>query len=153
MIEWISLDGEKIKDPPPDAIGFLYLIEDLDTGKRYLGRKLLTKVARRKGRRVRVESDWRTYWSSSPLLQEQIELRGKDRFRRIILCWAPSKSCLNYLEELGLYMLGALEQPDKWYNTNIRAKVFGRNVQKQLETINKGREIFTRILNSCITSD
>ena len=46
-----------------DYYGFIYLIENLVNGKKYIGRKYLTKAGYKtvKGKRkkLRVESDWR----------------------------------------------------------------------------------------------
>lgn len=130
--------GEELTDEriPEKAFGFLYLITDTETGKRYIGRKLLTKAGRKtvkgKVKKIRVESDWRDYWSSSPELISLIESRGTDGFIREILMFAPNKAILNYLEEKFLYMVGALES-DGWYNSNIRSKMYKRNIMGKLD--------------------
>ena len=71
-----------------DYYGFIYLIENLINGKKYIGRKYLTKAGYKtiKGKRkkLRVESDWRDYYGSSTSLKEDIDLYGKDSFRRTI---------------------------------------------------------------------
>lgn len=116
---------------PAKAVGFIYIITDNETRKRYIGRKLLTKAhTRQKNKKIiktRVESDWRDYWSSSPELTLLIEENGTDRFTREILMFAETKGLLNYLEERIQYSLGVLESED-WLNTNIRAKMFKRNI-------------------------
>lgn len=119
---------EKIEDIPVEkAIGFIYIITQLSTGKRYLGKKLLTKSSRKtingKTKKTRTESDWKTYWSSSPKVKELVKEVGEHDFRRDIIQFVTSKGSLAYNEELALYMLGALET-DKWFNDNIRAKVY-----------------------------
>jgi hypothetical protein len=47
--------------PIPNAIGFIYIITQLSTGKRYIGKKLLTKAASKvtKGvkKKIRKDSD------------------------------------------------------------------------------------------------
>lgn len=116
---------------PAKSVGFIYLITENDTGRRYIGRKLLTKAHTRqknnKKIKSRIESDWRDYWSSSPYLQELIEERGTEHFTKEVLVFAPGRAVLNYLEEKFLYYVGALES-DNWYNSNIRTKMLKRNI-------------------------
>ena len=117
---------------PENSIGFIYIITAPD-GKRYLGRKLLksTKTKTTKGvkKKIKVDSDWKDYWSSSPFLQTMIEELGKDNFKREIIYFAFTKGMLVYSEEKALYALGALESDD-WLNGNIRAKVYRTWVDK-----------------------
>lgn len=129
---WLYQGKELVdSDIPPKSGGFIYLITHKKSGKRYLGRKLLTKASRRqKNKKIiktRVESDWRTYWSSSPELQEEVDRLGEDQYTREILIFAKMRGELNYLEERFLYSLGVLEK-DGWYNSNIRSKMYRRNV-------------------------
>lgn len=136
-------------DVPEKAIGFIYLITNNVTGKLYLGRKLLTKAGTKvvagTKKKIRKDSDWKEYWSSSPDLQLQIVEHGKENFKREILMFATTKSSLNYMEEMALHIVGALES-DKWANGNIRAKVFRRNLQKTLTEISEFRVLLKKYL-------
>lgn len=120
--------------PIQNAIGFIYIITQLSTGKRYIGKKLLTKAATKvtKGvkKKIRKDSDWLTYWSSSPKIKEWIESNGYGDFTREILVFVSSKGMLAYAEELSLYSLGALES-DNWLNENIRSKVYSSWVKPE----------------------
>lgn len=76
----------------PDNIGFVYRIEELDTGKLYYGIKKIRKRIRRKPlkgkKRVRidyVESDWKTYKTSSPIMQEKLEKNPNNYVCRIMM--------------------------------------------------------------------
>lgn len=93
----------------------------------YLGKKLLTKAARKtvngKQKKTRVESDWQNYWSSSPKLKELIKEVGEQDFKREIIQFVTSKGSLAYAEEMALYLLGALET-DMWFNDNIRSRIY-----------------------------
>ena len=121
---------------PDKSAGFIYIITHLPTGRRYIGRKLLTKAHRRQKNkkiiRSRVESDWREYWSSSPDVKLLIEAEGTDNFVREVLVFAQSKGQLNYLEEKFLYCVGALES-EHWLNSNIRSKMYKRNILNKLD--------------------
>lgn len=133
--------------PFENAMGFIYLITQKSTGKRYIGRKLLVKISKKlvKGRKKKIvsQSDWQKYWSSSPQIKEWIkEAGGTSDFTREILCFVSSKGSLAYCEEKALYELGVLES-DNWLNSNIRSKVYrswvkpeeAKNLRKVLETL------------------
>ena len=137
-MSWLYKNKILTDDMIPDkTVGFIYKLTYKPTGQRYIGRKLLTKAHRRQKNnkiiRSRVESDWREYWSSSPDIKLLIEAEGTDKFVREVLVFAPSKGQLNYLEEKFLYCVGALESSD-WLNSNIRAKMFKRNILNKLDT-------------------
>jgi hypothetical protein len=40
MSDWLFL-GQPVDEPPLNAVGFIYRIERLDTGRKYIGKKLL----------------------------------------------------------------------------------------------------------------
>ena len=70
------------------------------------------------------ESDWKSYWSSSPTIKEMIaQDGGTHNFSREILNFCYSKSSLLYCEEFALYFYGALESED-FLNSNIRSKIY-----------------------------
>lgn len=131
MSNWTFKGKEILSEddiPIDNAMGFIYMITQKSTGKRYIGRKLLTKasskVVKGKKKKTRTASDWLTYWSSSPQIKEWIkEAGGTADFTKEILGWASSKGCLNYLEEMSQYHLGVLESDD-WLNSNIRSKIY-----------------------------
>lgn len=134
---WLYKGAVLTDDMIPDkSIGFIYILTYLPTKQQYIGRKLLTKAHRRQKNkkiiRSRVESDWREYWSSSPDVKQLVESEGTDKFVREVLMFAQSKGQLNYLEEKFLYCVGALES-EHWLNSNIRAKMFKRNILNKLD--------------------
>ena len=130
--------GREINDEdiPSKAAGFIYIMIYKPNGKRYIGRKLLTKAHTRQknGKKIRsrIESDWRDYWSSSPDIKKMIEDDGgTHNFSREILIFADTKGQLNYLEEKFLYCLGSIETTD-YINSNIRSKMYKRNILGKL---------------------
>lgn len=151
-MDW-TYKGSKLEDDmiPEKAQGFVYIIKHIPSGRKYIGRKLLTKAKRTqkngKVKRTRVESDWRDYWSSSPELKELVEKEGKEQFTREILIFGMSKSEINYVEECLQYFLGVLES-DIWINSNIRSKVFKRLI-KGKDSIQQMRDLLrTRDLST-----
>jgi len=68
----------------PDVYyGFVYLITNTVTGRKYIGRKFYHTY--RKKKRVK-ESNWKVYAGSSKTLKEDIERLGKDKFTFEIVC-------------------------------------------------------------------
>ena len=122
--------GKQLEDDdiPVGSIGFIYIIRQISTGRKYIGRKLLTsastKTIKGKKKKTRKPSDWKDYWSSSPMLKAYIAEHGTGDFTREILVFVSKKGSLAYCEEKALYMVGALEHPDEWMNENIRSKVY-----------------------------
>jgi hypothetical protein len=122
--------GRELQDTDiiEDAVGFIYLITQLSTGKRYIGRKLMTKAGTKtvngKKKKIRLQSDWKDYWSSSPQIKEWIkEAGGTHDFKKEILVFCTSRGSLVYSEEKALYVMGVLENDD-FINSNIRSKCY-----------------------------
>ena len=125
-----------LTDRPDNAFGFIYYIENLETGRRYIGRKQLISVSRKlkpgATRRTitRKESDWRTYSSSSKELLDDMEWYGRDRFTFVIYKWCIGPGDLTYSEvqeQWQCEVLSRNELPNGervWYNGNIGAVKF-----------------------------
>ena len=114
---------------PKELYGFVYEIEDLDNGMKYIGKKLfwrskvlpVTKTRKRK-KRLKVESDWRDYYGSSEVLTEEVQTRGKDRFKRTILRLCKTKAECTYFEAKYQFERDVLLRDD-YYNGWISARV------------------------------
>ena len=98
MSEW-----ENIPENLSEYIGFVYLIENLTNGKKYIGQKKFwfkktlppLKGCKRK-RKSLVESDWISYTGSSAGLNADIS--NGDTIRKIIIRPCRSKFEMNYYE-------------------------------------------------------
>ena len=134
--------GSPITEPPENAIGFVYLIENLVTGRKYIGKKLLTfskttyktvklKNGKKKRQRIRgkIESDWKDYYGSSDNLKIDIELLGKDKFKREILYLCKSKAECSYIEAREQFERKVLESDD-YYNGQISVRIHGSHIKK-----------------------
>ena len=105
------------------AEGFVYLITNTITNRKYIGRKYFYEIRKVKGkaRRVRRESNWKSYYGSSPGLSEDIEKYGKNSFKREILSLHKTRGDVNY-EEVKQQFLNNVLESDEWYNDNINGK-------------------------------
>jgi len=109
----------------PTPYGFAYIINNINTGAFYVGRKILQNNIKRKiGKRereregirnrierIQKESNWKTYYGSNQLLIEHVKTQGEDNFKREILQLAFSKKQLTYLETKYQFTLNVLEDP------------------------------------------
>jgi len=141
MEKWLYRGEEcsGIEELPENLHGFVYKITNLNTGKIYIGRKILYNTLTKKltkrelaeqtgpGRKpvkkkVIKESNWLSYWGSSKLLLEDVKTLGKDRFEREIIKLAFSKKQLTYYE-LHYQCVFEVLLIDS-YNSNILGKFY-----------------------------
>jgi len=112
-----------------DIYGFVYLITNLENGRKYIGKKFfwrkkilpVTKTRKRR-KHTQVESDWKSYYGSSEELNSDIEKYGKDNFRREILHICKTKGECGYLEAKEQFVRDAL-LTDEYYNTWVQVRV------------------------------
>ena len=104
-------------------VGFVYLITEIDTNKKYIGRKYFYQLRKKKGKskRVKSESDWKKYYGSSKELLEKIKIKEKNNYKRQILSLHTTKGDVNYEEVKQLFLNNVLEDSD-YYNDNINGK-------------------------------
>jgi hypothetical protein len=114
-------------------IGFIYEITDNLTGKKYIGKKLITCKRRlpplkgQKKKRIKhAQTDWEKYFGSSELVQALVEERTKD-FSREVLLLCKSKGELNYREAEMQFAKEVLLK-DEYMNNFIGVKIHGKHV-------------------------
>lgn len=125
-IPWIYQHKE-FSEFPEDAIGFVYCITNLTNGRRYIGKKNFfflrrKKVANKRHRKIKFESDWREYWSSSETLKKDIMSLGEINFRREIIWLCQNKAQMNYLE-LREQLDRRVLETDDYYNEQIYCRI------------------------------
>ena len=125
--------------PPLDALGFIYKITNLLTGRFYIGKKSLwskkrVKISKKEKllnptrkiyKEVIKENNWREYTGSSLVLNQDIEKLGKENFKKEIIQWCYSKRELSYSEVKWQFYYNVLEIDS--YNGNILGKFFKQN--------------------------
>ena len=117
MTDWLY-NGEPFIDVG-DNYGFVYEIENLLSGRKYIGKKFFWSTKRKqvnkKRKSFKVESDWKEYWSSSDELKADVEALGKENFKREIIYLCTSKGTCNYLEAKEQFTRSVLENKESWY--------------------------------------
>ena len=132
---WIY-KNKVFKEVPANAYGYVYLITNNLTGKMYIGKKLFwfrkTKVVKGKKKRIKIESDWRDYWSSSDDVKADVKAVGEINFSREILHICQNKGTCNYLEAKEQMLRGVLES-DLYYNAQIQCRVHRTHIKETLK--------------------
>ena len=130
---WIYKGSTFTSDDIGDFFGYVYCITNLQTGKKYIGRKYFTQRRKPRGgkRKVTTESDWKRYYGSSKELAEDIKKYGRNIFKREILSLHTRLGEVNYEETKQLFLNNVLmESLDDgtaaYYNSNI----LGRYMKK-----------------------
>ena len=125
---WIFEGHPFLSEDIDDYFGFVYRITNLQSGKQYIGRKYFWsfRKPRGKSRRVKSESDWKKYYGSSDLLNEERKSLGNDAFRREILSLHRTKGRTNYEETRQLFLNNVLSE-DYYYNSNILGRYYRKD--------------------------
>ena len=131
---WI-FEEKIIETLPENVVGFVYMITNQLTGRKYIGKKLakfkkirlktsrLKNGTKKKSKiRYEIDSDWQTYYGSNTVLSEEVKTTGSENFNRQILRYCYSKNELNYWEAKYQFDYGVLLGND-WYNEWISVKV------------------------------
>jgi hypothetical protein len=114
-------------------VGFVYKITNVSQTRHYIGKKLFwfsrTKLVKGKKKKVKVPSDWPTYWSSSSELQLDVVKLGESNFIREILHLCYTKGTMSYLELREQMDARVLENQNEWYNGFIGCRIHRSHVK------------------------
>lgn len=120
---WVGLEFEA-----SEHLGFVYVITNLLSGRKYIGQKQLHSTLKRPPLKGRVnkrhskrESDWRTYMGSSVSLNADILKFGKENFKFEILEVYDSKWEMSYGEYSRIIKEGAI--PNRAYYNEFLGKI------------------------------
>ena len=135
-----------IETLPEDCVGFVYLITNTVSGRKYIGKKLakfskttyrVVKLKngnkKRKKIRSKIDSDWQTYYGSNDELNQDVQTLGSDKFTREILYYCTSKSQCSYIEAREQFRHQVLES-DAYYNGQISVRVHGSHIKNKLSS-------------------
>lgn len=133
-----TYDGKPVTDDVLAGFdAFVYMITNTVTGRRYIGKKITTRrvakkplKGKKRKRRSTVKSDWETYYGSSKALLADIELLGREAFRREILVLCRTRGESSY-HEARLIMMNDALLSDDWYNESIMLRVHSSHLRKK----------------------
>ena len=126
QLNWIYKEQDFTENMIDDNYGFVYVITNEITNKKYIGKKFFysskTKQVKGKKKKTKVPSDWQTYYGSNEDLKKDVIMHGKESFRREIVHLCKSKGVCGYLEAKEQFINGALES-ENYYNSWIMVRV------------------------------
>ncbi len=142
---WL-FEGVSVENLPEDCVGFVYIITNQLSGRKYIGKKLAKfskttvktvkfKNGNKRKRKIRskIDSDWRDYYGSSPELQKDIEQLGAENFTREILYYCKSKAECSDIEAREQFARRVLESND-YYNGIINCRIHGSHIKDKLSS-------------------
>jgi hypothetical protein len=138
-MSWLY-ENQTIEVLPEDCIGFVYLITNTLSGRKYVGKKLAKfsktsykvvklKNGKKKRKKIKskIDSDWQQYYGSNIELNSDIEQLGSENFTREILYYCRSKAECSYVEAREQFNRKVLETND-YYNGHIQVRVHGSHI-------------------------
>ena len=135
-LEWVYNGNEFTENEIDNYIGFVYIIVNTVTNRKYVGKKLFwsskTKQVNKKKKRYKVPSDWQDYYGSNDVLKKDIETIGKENFTRTIIHLCKSKGECSYLEAKEQFVRNVIES-DEFYNTWIMVRVRNSHIKDLIE--------------------
>ena len=137
-------EQKQIETLPEDCVGFVYLITNKLSGRKYIGKKLAKfsktsyKVVKlkngnkkRKKIKSKIDSDWQLYYGSNNQLNKDISELGSDNFTREILFYCTSKASCSYIEAREQFNHRVLESDD-YYNGQIVCRIHGSHIKNKI---------------------
>ena len=137
-------ENTQIETLPEDCVGFVYLITNKLSGRKYIGKKLAKfsktsykvvklKNGNKKRKRIKskIDSDWQLYYGSNDQLNKDIETLGVDNFTREILFYCTSKAACSYVEAREQFNHKVLESDD-YYNGQIVCRIHGSHIKNKI---------------------
>tara|TARA_R110002124_G_scaffold61188_1_gene167775 strand:- start:6261 stop:6743 length:483 start_codon:yes stop_codon:yes gene_type:complete len=141
----------QISDMPEGTYGFIYETTHIETGKKYIGKKVLyfernkrlgvkalaalKEERKSKGiggrtplkQKIITESDWLTYYGSQKEILNLVKEEGPIAFQREILEYVPTKKQLTYFECKYLFIKEVLETRNNYINDNVLGKFYRKD--------------------------
>ena len=142
-MSWL-FESAPVESLPEDCVGFVYLITNTVSGRKYIGKKLAKfskttvrtvklKNGTKKKKKIRskIDSDWQEYYGSNDELKKDIHALGPEKFTRQILYYCKSKAECSYIEAREQFRHQVLESDD-YYNGQISVRVHGSHIKNKL---------------------
>lgn len=134
--------GQVINELPEECVGFVYIITNILSGRKYIGKKLSKfskttyktvklKNGKKKRKKIKskITSDWLDYYGSNNELKNDVVMLGKEKFVREILYFCKSKAECSYVEAREQFERKVLES-NEYYNGQISVRIHGSHILK-----------------------
>jgi len=115
--------------------GFVYEIEEIDTGMKYIGKKYFWKPkilpvtkTRKRRKKTLVESDWKDYFGSNKLLKENVSAKSVFNYNRKIIRLCETKGECSYYEALYQFQYSVILRED-YYNEYIQCRIHSKHLK------------------------
>jgi len=133
---WVYKNTTFTSDDIGDFFGFVYRITNLQSGKKYIGRKYFYQFRKPRGksRKVKSESDWKKYYGSSDELNTDRKTLGNECFKREIISLHTTKGWVNYEETRQLFLNNVLSENENYYNSNILGRYMRKDYYNEQRT-------------------
>ena len=126
MDAWIYKGKEFSDEMIFDNYGFVYIITNKTNGKKYIGKKYFYstkyKQVNKKKKRIKVYSDWKSYFGSNEHIKEEVKTFGYANFKREIIRLCKTKGECSYFEAKEQFDRDVLLD-DNYYNGIINCRI------------------------------
>ena len=125
--------NEELSELPEQYYGFVYLITNNNSGRKYFGKKLFysqkQKQVKGKKKKYKVESDWKTYYGSNEELVNDVNQHGVGAFTRVIKKLCRTKGECSYFEAKYQFENDVLLHPELYYNSWVQCKIHRKHLK------------------------
>lgn len=126
-------NNEEFSELPENYYGFVYLITNNSSSRKYYGKKLFYSQKQRqvkgKKKKYKVESDWKSYYGSNEELSNDINQHGVESFTRVILKLCRTKGECSYFEAKYQFENDVLLYPELYYNSWVQCKIHRKHLK------------------------
>lgn len=123
-------NGQPFEGSIDDWYGFVYLITETSTNKKYVGKKFFwakkTRQIKGKKKKYLAESDWKDYYGSNEVLKEQAN-QNPDNYHREILHLCKKRGDCSYYEAKEQFERNVMFDKN-YYNEFIGCKIHSKHL-------------------------
>ena len=123
-------NGQPFEGPIDDWYGFVYLITETSTNKKYVGKKFFwakkTRQIKGKKKKYLAESDWKDYYGSNDVLKENVQKNPNDYHREILHLCKKRGDC-SYYETKEQFERNVMFDKN-YYNEFIGCKIHSKHL-------------------------
>ena len=119
-------------------VGFVYVITEVSSGKKYVGKKgfwsrrtLKPLKGKTRKRKIVTISDWKEYYGSSDTVKLLLEENGPKSFNREIIHLCDTKGEMSYMETYEIFHRHAIIK-EEYFNAFVGCKIHSNHVPKSV---------------------